>query len=58
MEASILTAYQKQYLMMIRQQVDWGARTEWPGQKEAVFTRPRLAAKPYEIDGGEIEWRE
>lgn len=54
----ILTATQKQHLILIRQQIDWGARSEWPGTKESVFNRPKLAAKPYEVKGGEIEWRE
>lgn len=58
MDSSILTPCQKQHLIFIRQQIDWGARTEWPGTKEPIGSRPALASKPYEIDGGEIEWRE
>ena len=58
MDSQILTPTQKQHLILIRQQIDWGARSEWPGTKETVFIRPKLAAKPYEAEGGNIEWRE
>lgn len=58
MDSQILTPTQKQHLILIRQQVDWGARSEYPGQTQTVFKRPAPTAQPYQGEGEVIEWWE
>lgn len=57
---ALLTKDERGCLRCLRAEVDYGLRSEWPGEVQRVYTRPPVDTQPVEVNergrAPRIEW--